>query len=123
MFGLQERVFSVIGQDRYDRLGDHRTSVHCWGHPMDRTAGELLISFERLALRVKAGKIRQQRGADVDDPALPAGGKAGVENPHKSGQCDRSTPIVNTIERGGRMIVSNAVSGITCLGLDLMPSS
>ena len=66
MFGLQERVFSVIGQDRYDRLGDHRTSVHCWGHPMDRTAGELLISFERLALRVKAGKIRQQRGADVD---------------------------------------------------------
>jgi len=47
---------------------------------------------------------------DADDMALPAGGKVGLENLHKSGQCDRSILIVDTIERSGRMIVSNAVS-------------
>jgi len=33
---------------------------------------------------VKAGEIRQRRRVDVDDPALPAGDKAGAEKPHKA---------------------------------------
>jgi hypothetical protein len=38
---------------------------------------------------------------------------------HKSDQGDQIDPIVNTIERSVRVIVSNAVSGVT-LGLDII---
>ena len=52
-------------------------------------AGNLHAGFQRLAVRVEAGKRRQQRGMDVEHPAVPALHEFGGEQPHESAEADQ----------------------------------
>ena len=86
---------------------------------MDGTAGELLAGLESLALRRRPGKSGSRR-VDVDDPALPAGHKAGVENPQKSGQGVRSTRLSTRSSAAGDRVERGFCKHLLGIGFDAL---
>ena len=63
----RQRLDGVVVQHRHRRLQHDRPGVEIRVHQMHRRAGDAHAVLERLALRVEAGKRRQQRRMDVED--------------------------------------------------------
>ena len=63
----RKRLHRVVIQHRHRRLHDDRAGVQVLIHEMHRAAGDLDAVFERLMLRIQAGKRRQQRRMNVQN--------------------------------------------------------
>src|SRR5215475_9286641 len=68
----------------YDGAG-----VGLGNHEMHGRAGNLHARLQRLAMRVEARERRQQRGMDVEHPAIPALHELGREQPHEAAQTNQ----------------------------------
>src|SRR5271169_6106881 len=79
----------VIRVHRYHGLGDDRPGVDFGTHKMHRTTGKAHASSQRLALRMKPGERRQQRGMDIDHTIAPSFDKAGIEDAHEAGEANQ----------------------------------
>src|SRR5207247_8332088 len=66
----RETLGRVVIQDRHGLLQDDRSGVDTLVGEMDGAAADLHACLDRLALRFPAGERRQERGMDVEDPAL-----------------------------------------------------
>ena len=67
-------------------LGDHRAGVHARIDEVDRHAGHLDPVAHRVGDGVGAGKRRQQRGMQVDDPPGERLEQRGRHDAHVAGQ-------------------------------------
>lgn len=78
-------VVVVHGQNGLENDG---TGIEIFIDKMDCAAGEFDAIFEGLALRLKAGKRRQQRWVNVQDAAGERGHKIGRQKAHVAGEAD-----------------------------------
>ena len=67
---LQGRLI-VIGQYLDLSLCEDRARVHALVDQMHRTPGHAYPGSENIPVRVGAWEVGQQRGVDIDQPALP----------------------------------------------------
>ena len=64
----RQRFHRIVVQHRNGRLQDDRPAVQLGRHEVHGRAADADAILERLPLRVKAGKRRQQRRVDVQHP-------------------------------------------------------
>ena len=83
-----ERLWAVAGQHRDCGLADDRTVVERLGDEVDRAAGVAVRVRQRLCMGVEAAVVRQQRGVDVEHPAVPLRDESGGQDAHVTRQCD-----------------------------------
>jgi hypothetical protein len=65
--------FIILSEHRHDALGDDGPSVHALVDQMDGAAAHGRSRCQHITVCVSAGKMREERGVDVDHTALPIG--------------------------------------------------
>ena len=88
-YTLGKRVGRIAGHDVYDRPAQNVSSVKLIRNDMDRTARDRIARRNRARVGVEPLVFRQQRGVDVDDPAMPTPDKSSRKDAHIS--CKRNS--------------------------------
>ena len=81
-----QRAGVVAGQHRHHRLGDDGAVVKLSRHPMHAGAGDLAAGVQGALVRVQAGKSRQQRGVNIEQPPGVMGHKSRAQDAHEARQ-------------------------------------
>ena len=84
-----QRRLVVVGAHRHRGLDHDRSIVELGGHEVHRRAMQLHPGLERAPVRMQPRKRRQQRGMDVEQPALVAAHEALGEHAHETREHDQ----------------------------------
>ena len=91
---LGQRLGRVVIADRDRALHQDRTGVGFRNDEMHRRARDLDAGAQRLRLGFEAGKRRQQRGMNVEHPAVPALHEFGGEQAHEPAEANQLDPVL-----------------------------
>jgi len=98
-----QRRHGVAIEHGYRSLQDDRTRVELLRDQVNGDAGYLHAVLERLALRVDAGKRRQQRWMDVEDSIREGVNHRRAKQSHES--CETDEVDASRLEFGGKCSV------------------
>ena len=84
----REGLFGVVVADGDDALRDDGAAVEGLVNKVDGAAGKLHAVMERLALRIEAGKGREQARMNVENAPAISFDKERREQPHETGEAD-----------------------------------
>src|SRR5262245_56516330 len=85
---VRQRLLRVARQHRHLRLRDGWAGIEIGRREMHRASVLFDPGCERLRVRLQAGKVREQRGVDVEHPPLPFGHEAWREDAHEAREAD-----------------------------------
>ena len=85
----RQRLDRVVVEQRDGCLQDDRTVIQFGRHQMHRRARDSDAVFERLPLRLEAGKRRQQGGMDIQDAVREGRDQRGAHQPHETCEADQ----------------------------------
>ena len=93
----RQRLRRCHRRHRHRRLQDDRPAIEPGGHEVHRRAAHAHAVRERLRLGIEAGKRRQQRRMDVQDPIGKGVEQRRADQPHEAGETDQ--PDVVRLQR------------------------
>tara|TARA_B100000963_G_scaffold291087_1_gene261047 strand:- start:712 stop:1164 length:453 start_codon:yes stop_codon:yes gene_type:complete len=71
LHAIAQRGFVVAIKHRNCTLGKNGAGVHAFIDKMNRAPGDACLGQENISMCMPSGKVRQERGVDVNDAMLP----------------------------------------------------